>query len=91
LYRSVCELINNAIKHAKATKVMISLYQESNKIRLLYQDDGIGFNYDSPMKREPLGMGLHTIQSRVNAIDGSFSLESQPEEGVMVLIEIKTK
>jgi len=91
LYRSVCELINNAIKHAKATKVMISLYQESYKIRLLYQDDGIGFNYDSPMKREPLGMGLHTIQSRVNAIDGSFSLESQPEEGVMVLIEIKTK
>ena len=91
LYRAVCELINNALKHAEATKVMISLHQENDRILLLYQDDGKGFNYDSPMKREPLGMGLHTIQSRINSINGLFVLKSQPGDGVMVTIEINTK
>lgn len=88
LYRAICELMHNTLKHAMANKIMISLYEENSVLRLLYQDDGIGFNYDSPMKQEPLGMGLHTIQSRVNSIDGQFLLTSRPGEGVLVTIDI---
>lgn len=90
LYRALCELIHNTVKHAEANKIMISLYCEDNSIKLLYQDDGMGFNYDSPMKREPLGMGLHTIQSRITSVEGHFQLTSQPGEGVLVTIEVKT-
>ncbi|OFY51281.1 MAG: hypothetical protein A2W85_04595 [Bacteroidetes bacterium GWF2_41_31] len=88
LYRALCELIHNTIKHANARKIMVSLYKEKEVIKLLFQDDGIGFNYDMPMSREPLGMGLHTIQSRISSIEGSFQLKSQPGEGVLVTIEV---
>jgi len=89
LYRAVCELIHNTIKHAEAGKIMISLYLEDKLIKLLFQDDGKGFNYDVPMSREPLGMGLHTIQSRIASIEGLFRLQSKPEEGVWVTLEVK--
>ena len=88
LYRALCELIHNSIKDANARKIMVSLYKENEVIKLLFQDDGIGFNYDMPMSREPLGMGLHTIQSRISSIEGSFQLKSQPGEGVLVTIEV---
>jgi len=91
LYRALCELIHNTLKHAGAQKIMISLYLEGNTIMLLYQDDGIGFNYDSPMKQEPWGMGLHTIQSRVASVAGRFELTSRPGEGVMVKIQVNMK
>jgi len=91
LYRALCELIHNTLKHAKAHKIMISLHQENNMIRLLYQDDGIGFNYDSPMKQEPWGMGLHTIQSRIASTNGRFTLTSRPGEGVLVTIQVNIK
>jgi signal transduction histidine kinase len=89
IYRSLCELIHNTIKHAKAGKIMISLYQENQEIKLLYQDNGVGFNYDSPMSRQPLGMGLNTIQSRIASIEGEFELKSRPGEGVFVTVEVK--
>jgi len=88
LYRALCELIHNTIKHARANKIMVSLYKENEGIKLLFQDDGIGFNYDMPMSREPFGMGLHTIQSRIASIEGSFQLKSQPGEGILVTIEV---
>lgn len=90
LYRALGELIHNTIKHAEAGKIMISLYEEDSLIKLLYQDDGIGFNYDAPMSREPLGMGLHTIQSRIASIQGHFNLKSQPGQGIFVTLEVKT-
>lgn len=89
LYRAVCELINNTIKHAKARKILISLDLEDKILIVLYQDDGKGFNFDEAMLEQKSGMGLHNIRSRISSINGEFTLESQPGEGIIGTIRIK--
>lgn len=89
LYRAVCELINNTIKHAKATKILIDLDLENQQLTVLYQDDGVGFNLEETLLSNKGGMGLHNIRSRISSINGDFSIESLPGEGIIGTIRIK--
>lgn len=89
VYRTVCELINNTLKHADASKVLISLDEENNHLLLLYQDDGKGFNQEMLLLDENQGMGLSNIRSRINSLNGKFEIESWPGEGIIVTVEIK--
>ncbi|MDP3443334.1 MAG: sensor histidine kinase [Ignavibacteria bacterium] len=89
IYRAVCELIHNTFKHACANKVLLSLDKESGMLKLLFQDDGCGFDVENSMNQETKGIGLHNIQSRVSSINGKFSIQSQQGEGVIVNIEVK--
>lgn len=85
LYRVVCELINNTLRHAQAKNIKISLLQGNGNLALEYSDDGIGFDIqDLPHK----GMGLSNMESRVKSINGTFSLVSSPKNGMKVLINV---
>ena len=88
LYRAICELINNTLKHSKAKKILISLDEEDGKLKVLYQDDGKGFDYNQVLLNETGGMGLPNIRSRINSINGNFAVDSLPGEGVVVTIEV---
>jgi len=92
LYRVICELINNTIKHARAKKIEISLMKEEKNITIAYKDNGRGFNKeklsDRPGNR---GMGLSNIFSRINSLKGEFSIESEPGKGTWVNIKVKTE
>jgi signal transduction histidine kinase len=88
LYRAICELINNTLKHSKAKKILISLDEEDGKLKVLYQDDGKGFDYNLVLLNETGGMGLPNIRSRINSINGNFAVDSLPGEGVVVTIEV---
>lgn len=89
IYRTVCELINNTLKHADAQKVLISLDEENGKLMLLYQDDGKGFSKEKLLLDENQGMGLNNIRSRINSLNGKFDVESWPDEGIIVTVEIE--
>ncbi|HPE35086.1 MAG TPA: sensor histidine kinase [Bacteroidales bacterium] len=89
VYRVVCELINNTLKHAGADKVLISLDQEDDQLLLLYQDDGKGFDQEKLALGENKGMGLSNIRSRINSLNGRFEIESWPGEGIIVTVVIK--
>jgi signal transduction histidine kinase len=80
LYRIICELIANTMKHASATKIDISLFHRGNNLELLYSDNGIGFDIEAIETSSP-GMGLSSIQSRIKSLNGSIDLFSHPEEG----------
>jgi signal transduction histidine kinase len=88
LYRAICELITNTLKHARAKKILISLDEEEGKLKVLYQDDGRGFDYNQVLLNETGGMGLPNIRSRINSINGNFAVDSLPGEGVVVTIEV---
>ena len=77
VYRCVHELINNAIKHARATTINVQLMIESNLISLSVQDDGTGFAPDKVEK----GLGLENIRARVAIYNGKVSIFSSPEKG----------
>jgi len=89
LYRTICELIINTINHAKAHKILISLDYEEPALKLHYLDDGTGFNFREILEGKSSGMGLNNIRSRIASLNGSFDVDSWPNEGIIVTIEIK--
>jgi PAS domain S-box-containing protein len=80
LYRIIKELLTNTIKHAKATEVNISLRDESNQIRLIYKDNGEGFDVDS-LGQKAGSIGLLNIVSRIKTINGKHKIISAKGEG----------
>lgn len=92
IYRCIVELINNTIKHAKASRISISLIEKDNKIYIKYYDNGIGFlAKKSDDGQEYQGFGLRSISNRLKAIGGSFSIKSKPEQGISANIFIDLK
>jgi NarL family two-component system sensor histidine kinase LiaS len=87
LYRMIQEIVNNAIKHSKATSLIINLYSQNNKLIIKINDDGKGFNTET-MKKESTGFGLKNILSRVDILKGDLYLASQPGKGTTYTIEI---
>ena len=90
LYRITQELINNAVKYARATTINVQLIRHSDSIVLMVEDDGVGFSPHQPDNNPGIdkGIGLRNIQTRVRSLGGSFILDSQPGEGVLATIEV---
>lgn len=87
LYRIICELINNTLKHAVATNVMVDLRFQDNKIRVVYTDDGIGFDTNT-ISEKKTGMGISNMYSRINSLNGCLDIQSEKDEGVIINLEI---
>lgn len=85
IFRIVQELINNSLKHSKATKIRISLTEFDNVLSLYYFDNGIGFN----MHEVKLGSGIKNIKERVEIFDGTLEIEST--ENTVFEIEMPIK
>ena len=80
LYRVVCELINNTIKHAHATKIVIKMSKEGSKLYVDYSDNGIGF--DVELVSEKAGMGLDNMRYRLRSGSGDLVITSSPGKGM---------
>ena len=83
LYRVTQELVNNIIKHSKATDVNIQLFKANFDVILIVEDNGKGFS--SPSKT---GVGLLNIFSRVNTVKGEVNFEPSPQSGTLVTVKI---
>lgn len=90
LYRVVCELINNTIKHARAKKIDISLIKENDDLLIEYKDDGRGFDVSKVIEQPAnVGMGFSNIYSRINSIKGEINVESGQKKGTLVTIKVR--
>ena len=74
IYRIVCELITNAIRHSNCTNVLIEINKKGNYLYLKFQDNGIGFKKTSMNNNH----GIRNIENRVNFLAGKLKLESSP-------------
>lgn len=90
LFRICNELINNALKHSKATLANFDFYTEKNKFHLVYSDDGVGFASDELSLEDEKG-GLHNIVRRVESMDGKCWIQSKPDQGVEIEIVLDIK
>lgn len=79
----------NTLKHAKANKILISLDREDENLMLLYQDDGIGYEFQKVLDGQTEGMGINNIRSRIGSLNGTFEVDSWPGEGIIVTIQVK--
>jgi signal transduction histidine kinase len=88
LFRIVQEVINNIIKHAKATAIHVGITTTPGGFQLTIIDNGIGF--DTTLIEQPNGLGIHNMQERAKIIDAELCIESQPGKGTTVIIKAKT-
>lgn len=88
LYRVICELINNSLKHAACSSINLSLSLSGTCLALDYTDDGRGFNPEAMMD---CGMGLSNISSRINSLGGSFAITSFKGKGMRATIRVSTQ
>jgi signal transduction histidine kinase len=88
LYRTVCELINNSIKHSGASKIDIELNKHGKFIILQVLDNGRGFDKKILFSEENNGMGISNIDTRVKSVNGVFILETSPGKGMQSIIRI---
>ncbi|WP_236900570.1 7TM diverse intracellular signaling domain-containing protein [Elizabethkingia ursingii] len=86
LYRIINELINNTIKHAKASQANIDLIIADENITLIFEDNGIGFNDHNNLK----GIGLKNIHSRVVFLGGQINTDHN-KQGTTVIIVVPLK
>ncbi len=77
IYRIVQEQLNNIVKYAVASEVLISLRQEGESLLLLIKDNGIGF--DTAVKTA--GVGLLNIRTRASLFNGELEISAAPGEG----------
>ncbi|MBP3426165.1 MAG: sensor histidine kinase [Rikenellaceae bacterium] len=87
LYRVVCELVGNSLRHSGCTRIGIALNATSDTLTIEYNDNGHGFRPEATYS----GMGLSNISSRIGSLNGSFELESAPGQGMKALISVKFK
>lgn len=84
LFRIAQEAISNAVRHAEANEIVLSLQSVENDIVLTIKDDGKGFSLE---KAHP-GFGLETMNGRVKALQGLVHIESSHETGTIVKVTI---
>jgi len=87
LFRIIQELITNVIKHAEATEVNIHLTNHEDCINIMVEDNGKGFNPQQITKTNA-GMGISSIDKRVEHLQGKMTIESEKDKGTTVIIDI---
>lgn len=88
IYRAVCELINNSIRHSGASRIEIELNKHEKIVTLQFYDNGRGFETSKLSAEDNEGMGLSNIETRVKTVEGVFILESTPGKGTSALIKV---
>ena len=89
LFRTVQELVNNAIKHSAASQINVQLIDEGCRISMVVQDNGIGFE---PGKvKLTATTGLNSVRSRIESLGGKFDLLSSPGNGTEAHVDLNVK
>lgn len=81
LYRIAQEAVNNALKHARAKRITISLAVEDDKVRLSVSDDGVGIAVETPGWS---GMGLHIMRYRAEMIGAKLTIQPGKTGGTII-------
>lgn len=86
IYRIAQELVQNIIKHAKASNILIQLSYREDILTLTIEDDGIGFDSVNGTSKE--GIGLKSIRSRLKVMSGTMDIHTRHPQGTSITIEI---
>lgn len=86
LYHISMEALNNALKHAKASEVVLSLHTNGESLHLTIEDNGKGF--DPEIARKTGGLGLSNMLERAKKFDGTLKIDSEAGCGTCIQISV---
>jgi signal transduction histidine kinase len=81
LYRIAQEAMHNAVKHARASRIDVTLSSTSTSISVEVRDDGVGFD---PSQDFAGHLGLHSMRERMAVVGGTTDITSAPGQGTCV-------
>ncbi|WP_394906886.1 ATP-binding protein [uncultured Mesonia sp.] len=87
IYRIIQELLTNIIKHAKASQATISLTNHDSSLNIIVEDNGIGLPKNFKFSNQT-GIGLGSIEKRVENLMGTIEIDSNPQRGTSIIINI---
>jgi signal transduction histidine kinase len=87
IFRMVQEIVHNTIKHAQAKNLQIGFSEENGHLLCLTKDDGKGFD-KAKILTASQGLGLRSLESRCEILNGILTLESIPGSGTNYFIKI---
>lgn len=89
VYRIICELLINIIKHAKADLIKVEISKDQKYFYFSVIDNGIGFNYrPKAILTKQAGFGLFSTKERLDSIQGKLVIESEKGKGTKALVII---
>lgn len=86
IYRIIQELVNNAIKHAETSEIIIQISEEQNQLNVTVEDNGKGFDLAALDVRKTAG--FHNIELRVQFLKGTMNITSELNIGTSIEIQI---
>ncbi|MDR2414208.1 MAG: histidine kinase [Odoribacteraceae bacterium] len=89
MYRVICELINNTIRHAGASTIRMHLHWENDLLQLDYEDNGRGFELSRAIGEG--GMGIRNMQYRLKSGNGDILFTGKPGQGMQARAYINAK
>ena len=84
LYRIVQESLTNIVKHARARHVSVLLTRKNGAVVAVIEDDGRGFDPTAASD----GFGIQGMRERVELVNGQLRIESEPESGTTLVVEV---
>jgi signal transduction histidine kinase len=88
LYHNAREGVMNALKHADASNIWISVEQEDDEVEMVLRDDGVGFDVEAPGPEGHYGMTM--MRERATVGGGTFSVQSVLDRGTTITIRFPT-
>ena len=80
LYRVAQEALSNSVKHGRAKRIAVQLFQNAGMLRLIVKDEGIGFDLATSSN----GLGLVSMQERLRMLEGTLTIISSPGQGTII-------
>jgi signal transduction histidine kinase len=88
LYRVVQEAMTNVARHAGATRVDVLVERGADRVLVMVEDDGAGFEPDRVERGAHFG--LLGLRERADALGGTLTVESRPGAGTTVVVEVSS-
>ncbi len=79
-------LIENVLRHAEASEATLQVIRRDNILNISLEDNGVGFDLNA--QSQFVGMGLRNTEERINRLEGTLSIESAPNRGTFISIDI---
>jgi signal transduction histidine kinase len=88
-YRIGSEALRNAVKHAAAQRVTVTIYYEPRQFRLTVHDDGKGLDVETMAQQQTPGhFGLPGMRERASIVKGRFEVRSVPGAGTEIEVSV---
>jgi len=91
VFRVIQEACNNVIKHANASLINININYETDNIKVIIKDNGVGFNSEKLLlnnSEQTSSFGLSIMKERISLLSGTLEIQSEKGKGTAIIINV---